>query len=198
MAGSHGCSPGLEHFHGTWSRLSTAMRLGGGYSRALGHPDGWVGRVSATLAPTPIHPPCAPLHGSPNRPVGWGAVRGPCSPGGEGTLPPCRRATLGIRGSPLFMGRLRPEAMLAPKRFGVFSGAYMGLTVHLANPHMGASAASPHAWADRPVTQSIAIPTLVRYSQCHPQARVALGPLGLLRGGTDGLIRSPLPGACKL
>ena len=40
-----------------------------------------------------------------------------------------RHATPGIRGFPLFMGRLCPWATLTPGRFGL-QGAYVGLTVH--------------------------------------------------------------------
>jgi hypothetical protein len=88
--------------------------------------------------------------------VEWGLVSAIFTPLGVGTPIPIHHATLRIRGSPLFMGRLCPEAMLAPRHSGVSSGAYMGLSTlshhvqapHQQNLHLG----------DRPVTQSIAIP----------------------------------------
>ena len=35
--GSHGCTPGLEPFRGTWLRLPTMVCLGKGCSRPPGH-----------------------------------------------------------------------------------------------------------------------------------------------------------------
>jgi len=89
------CTPGLEPFHGSWTRVKRP-----GFSSPPGHP--------------------VTLRGARRGPVGTSSQGGPLNTlpqtGAGGLLSDVRRhptsclrpASLGIRGSPLFMGRLCP------------------------------------------------------------------------------------------
>lgn len=82
----------------------------------------------------------------------------------------------------------------APGFFGGLHGPDCTLSHHAQAPHQ-----HNLRLGDRPVTQSIAILDIgTPLPDATHKERAPGGPPGFPRGRTDGLIRSPLPGACKL